>query len=151
MAASKDPADKMVYAKGDCLLDEHVDGIAVCGVRLEDCLICSVLRETILSAGDRYRRITPDSLRAAIDEAKSGDTFQVPYLWQDHPLTFHLSQTVWAVEWDGMEFFAHRGLWRSPRQTWQEQTFEGGGAWLSGPAHPTLRQRIEKFVTGWRH
>ena len=147
VAAACDPTDLVAHARGDMVETDDPEEMNRVGVSLVDCLVCSVLRETIMSVGDRYRRLTPKIVDAALAEARKGETFELAYLWPEAKLTFHLSNDVWAMEWDGMKFFARRGLWRKPPQTWQEQVFEGGGGWSSGPANPTLLQRLQRFFS----
>ncbi len=150
VAASNDPSDPNTYAKGDAVFEEEQKEFADVSVPLKECLITCVLRETIMSVGDRYRRITPDCLKKDLLAAQAGDTVKSRYIWSDSFFTFHLSNDVWFMDWDGMQFSAHRGLWRQGRSTWQEQIFENGGGWSSGPARPTIMQRVECFLTGIR-
>ena len=51
------------------------------------------------------------------------------------------------MDWDGMEAYAHRGIWQNAPSTWQDVIFENGGHVSSGPAKPTLAQRLDRFVT----
>lgn len=150
VAASNNPSDPNTYAKGDAVFEGEQKEFADVGVPLQECLITCVLRETIMSVGDRYRRITPDCLKKDLLAAQAGDTVRSRYIWSESYCTFHLSNDVWFMDWDGMQFSAHRGLWRQGRSTWQEQIFENGGGWSSGPAHPTIMQRVERFLTGLR-
>ncbi|WP_298562494.1 hypothetical protein [uncultured Aliiroseovarius sp.] len=150
VAASNDPSDPSTYAKGDAVFDEELKDFAGVGISLQESLITCVLRETIMSVGDRYRRITPDKLKMDLLAAQAGDTVVSRYIWRDSYYTFHLSKDVWFMDWDGMQFSAHRGLWRQGRSTWQEQVFENGGGWSSGPSKPTMLQKVERFLTGLR-
>jgi hypothetical protein len=150
VAASDDPSDPNTYAKGDAVFEKDHKEFADVGVPLQECLVTCVLRETVMSVGDRYRRITPDSLKKDLLVAQAGDTVTSRYIWNENYCTFHLSNDVWFMDWDGMQFSAHRGLWRQGRSTWQEQVFESGGGWSSGPAKPTMMQRAERFLTGLR-
>lgn len=150
VAACDDPADPKTYAKGDAVFEEEVKEFADVGVPLQECLVTCVLRETVMSVGDRYRRITPDSLKSASLAAQAGKTVRSRYIWSDNYCTFHLSNDVWFMDWDGMQFSAHRGLWRQGRSTWQEQVFEDGGGWSSGPTEPTMVQKLERFITAFR-
>jgi hypothetical protein len=150
VAASDDPSDTKTYAKGDAVFEDETKELTDVCVPLQECLITCVLRETIMSVGDRYRRITPDSLKMDLQAARAGDTVSSRYIWRDNFCTFHLSNDVWFMEWDGMQFSAHRGLWRQKPSTWQEQVFENGGGWSSGPSKPTMIQRVERFLTGLR-
>ncbi len=150
VAASNDSSDNGTYARGDGVSDHFVKELTCIDVPLQECLITCVLRETILSVNDRYRRITPDSLKTALQVARMGKTVSSRYIWSDSYFTFHLSKDVWFMDWDGMQFAAHRGLWRKRPSTWQEQVFENGGNWSSGPSEPTLTQKIERFLAGLR-
>ncbi|WP_371225671.1 hypothetical protein [Roseovarius sp. 2305UL8-3] len=150
VAACDDPADTMTYAMGDAVLEGRVEEWTDVGVPLQESLVTCVLRETIMSVGDRYRRITPDSLKKNRRVAEVGETVRSRYIWSDDLCTFHLSEDVWFMDWDGMEFAARRGSWRQKPSTWQEQVFENGGGWSSGPSKPTMMQKVERFLTGLR-
>ena len=150
VAASDDPADPNTYAKGDAVFEDQVKEFADVGVPLQECLVTCVLRETVMSVGDRYRRITPDSLMNDLKVAQTGTTVRSRYIWSEDYCTFHLSNDVWFMDWDGMQFSAHRGLWRQGRSTWQEQVIENGSGWTSGPAEPSMMQKLERFITGFR-
>lgn len=148
VAASNDSSDSETYASGDGVSEHFVKELTGVGVPLRECLITFVLRETILSVEDRYRRITPDSLKTALQAAREGETVSGRYIWSDTYFTFHLSKDVWFLDWYGMQVASHRGLWRQKPSTWQEQVFESGGGWSSGPSKPTIKQKIERFLTG---
>jgi len=113
-------------------------------------LITCVLRETVMSVGDRYRRMRPNGLKKDLLLAQAGNTVRSRYIWSESYYTFHLSNDVWFMDWDGMQFSAHRGLWRQGRSIWQEQVFENGGGWSSGPAKPTMTETAGRFLTGLR-
>jgi len=148
VAASDDPSDTKTYARGDAVFDDHTNDLTEVGVPLQESLITCVLRETIISVNDRYRRITPDSLKADLKAAKAGETLKSCYVWPDSHCTFHLSKDVWFMDWDDMQFSARRGLWRRKPSTWQEQVFENGGGWSSGPSRPKVMQKLERFLSG---
>lgn len=150
VAASDDPSNTKTYAKGDGVFEYSTKKLTEVGVPLQECLVTCVLRETILSVNDRYRLITPDSLKADLRAAQTGETIKSRYIWSDIHITFHLSKDVWFMDWDGMQSSAHRGLWRQKPSTWRQQVFESGGSWSSGPSEPTIIQKVERFLTGRR-
>jgi hypothetical protein len=150
VAASDVSSDSETYARGDGVSDHFIRELTGVRVPLQECLITCVLRETIMSVGDRYRRITPENLKMALQLAQAGETVRSRYIWSDSYYSFHLSKDVWFMNWGGMQFAAHRGMWRQKPSTWQEQVFENGGSWSSGPSEPTVKQNIERFLTGLR-
>jgi hypothetical protein len=150
VAASDDAADTNTYAEGDAVFQDRTTEMTDIGVPLEECLVTCVLRETIMSVNDRYRRITPEGLNADLAVAQSGQTVRSRYIWPDVYFTFHLSKDIWFMDWDEMKFSARRGLWRHKPSTWQEQIFENGGSWSSGPSKPTVMQKIERMLTGYK-
>lgn len=147
VAASDDPADTSTYAQGDAVLDDPCVEMTDTGVPLTECFVTTVLRETIMRVHDRYRLITPDSLNAALKLAKTGQTVNSRYIWPDSYCAFYLAKDVWFLDWDGMQFAAHRGLWKQPPTPYRKQIFEGGGGWTSRPENPTLMQRAEQTLS----
>lgn len=94
VAASNDPSDPNAYAKGDAVFEEEQKEFADVSVPLQEYLITCVLRETIMSVGDRYRRITPDCLKKDLLAAQAGHTVRSRYIWSESYCTFHLSNDV---------------------------------------------------------
>ena len=126
VAASDEPNSVDTYASGDGVDPKKRVPMTVVNVPLIECLITVTLRETIMSVEDRYRRITPDHKRKALELAAQGIHFKSRYIWPEVMFEFHLSEDVWHVNLDGMKFHANRGLWRQQPSIWQEQQFEGG-------------------------
>jgi len=124
VAACNDQTDLETYAMGDAVSDDCVEELTAMSVPLQECLVTCVLRETIMSVGDRYRRITPATLKTAQQTASTGESIISRYIWPDTDFTFNLSKDVWFMEFGDMQFAAHRGLWRLKPATWQEKVFK---------------------------
>lgn len=150
IAASDVPDDNATYAEGDCIEDHYVS-MSANGVPLTECLITMTLRETILSVGDRYRYISPARADEAFKVAETGQHIQSRYIWSDVMFDFYLSKPVWFMEFQDNRHYAHRGLWKKGRSTWQDAKFKGGAVCSMGPGKPTIAQKIEKIWTGWKY
>lgn len=144
-AAKADHAN--TYVSGDIGADRFGD-FTPTDIPLEETLISASLMETVMSVQDRDRLVTPTLTARRRESLRDARILRMRTVYADEPLFHFLADDVIGLGFSNTpEYFATRSQWRLQPPTFQDVEAEGGGGWSSGPAHPTLLERIEKWVT----